>query len=140
MGRIIVTVVLVVVFAVFVALNIGFTTSVNLFGRRFDNVPVVSVAALSFAVGVVCSLFIYIGRSLHRREKRGLADRDRDLTEREKAAAHRQASAKRASKSPPEPDIPRKGGRQGAADEPDNPADGGRTVLAKIRDFFTYRS
>jgi peptidoglycan/LPS O-acetylase OafA/YrhL len=49
MGRVIVTVVVVVVFAVLVALNIGFTTSVNLFGNRFDNVPVVSVAALSFA-------------------------------------------------------------------------------------------
>ena len=77
MGRSIVTLALVVVFAVLVALNIGFTTSVNLFGSRLDDVPVVSVAALSFAVGVVCSLIFFIGRSLRRREVRGLADRDR---------------------------------------------------------------
>jgi uncharacterized integral membrane protein len=140
MGRVIVAVVVVVVFAVLVALNIGFTTSVNLFGNRFDNVPVVSVAALSFALGFICSLFIYIGRSLHRRKERGLADRDRDLTEREKALADKQAGAKRASKSPPEPDAPRKGGRQEVVDEPDSPADGGQTVLTKILDFFRPRS
>ncbi|MCX7030217.1 MAG: LapA family protein [Spirochaetes bacterium] len=136
MGRIIVTVALVVVFAVLVALNIGFTTSVNLFGNRLDNVPVVSVAALSFAVGVICSLFIYIGRSLHHRQKRGLADRDRDLAEREKTLAHRQAGAKRAPKSPPAPDAPRESGGREVVDEPDNPAGGGRKVLAKILDFF----
>jgi len=136
MGRIIVTVVLVVVFAVFVALNIGFTTSVNLFGRRFDDVQVVSVVALSFAAGVVCSLFIYIGRSLNRREKRGLADRDRVLAEREKTLARRQAGAKPAPKSPPEPDIPRKSGRQEIAGEPESSAKRGRTILEKLRDFF----
>jgi uncharacterized integral membrane protein len=140
MGRIIVTVALVIVFAVLVALNIGFTTSVNLFGNRLDNVPVVSVAALSFALGFICSLFIYIGRSLHRRKKRGLADRDKNLTEREKALADRQASAKRASKSPPAPDAPRESGRREVVDEPDNPAGGGRKVLAKILDFFRPRS
>jgi uncharacterized integral membrane protein len=140
MGRIIVTVVLAVVFAVFVALNIGFTTSINLFGSRFDNVPLVSVTALSFAVGVLCSLFIYIGRSLHHRQKQGLAERDRDLTEREKALARRHAGAKHAFKSPPEPDIPGKSGRQEVVDEPDSTAGGSKTVLAKIRDFFVYRS
>ncbi len=39
MGRIIVTLALVVVFVVLVALNIGFTTSVNLFGNRFEMCP-----------------------------------------------------------------------------------------------------
>jgi uncharacterized integral membrane protein len=136
MGRIIVTVVLVVVFAVFVALNIGFTTSVNLFGSRFDDVPVVSVVALSFAAGVVCSLFIYIGRTLHRREKRGLADRDRVLAEREKTLARRQAGAKQAPSSPPEPDIPRNSGRQEIAGGPERSAERGRTILEKLRDFF----
>jgi uncharacterized integral membrane protein len=140
MGRIIVAVVFIVVFAVLVALNIGFTTSVNLFGNRFDNVPVVSVAALSFAVGFICSLFVYIGRSLRRREKRGLADRDRDLTEREKALAHRQANAKRAPQSPPASDASREGGRREVVGEPDSPAGGGRTALAKILDFFRPRS
>ena len=117
MGRIIVTVVLVVVFAVFVALNAGFTTSVNLFGSRFDDVQVVSVAALSFAAGVVCSLFIYLGRSLHRREKRRLTDRDRDRAEHEKTLARRQE----------------------AADVPEGSAERGRTFLERLRDFFIYR-
>ena len=136
MGRIIITLALVVVFVVLVTLNIGSTTSVNLFGNRFDNVPIVSVAALSFAVGVICSLFLYIGRSLRRREKQGLADRHRDLTEREKALAHRQAGAHQASGSTPGSYAPRKGGRREGVDEPDSLEGGDRTRLAKIRDFF----
>jgi hypothetical protein len=87
----------------------------------------------------MCSLFIYVGRSLHRRQMRGLADRDRDLTEREKTLSLRQAGAKRASESPPEQDTPRKGRTREVVDEPDSPA-GGQTVLSKIRDFFMNRS
>jgi hypothetical protein len=93
MGRIITTVITVVVLAVLVSMNLGFATSVNLFGRKFDNVSVVAVAALSFALGVVYSLFIGIGIFLHQRRKRALAGRDRRLTEREKELAKRQGEA-----------------------------------------------
>lgn len=121
MGRIIVTVVLAVVLAVLVSLNLGFTTSVNLLGARFDNVSIVAIAALSFAGGLVYSLFIYIGRFLHRRAKRGFANRDRDLAEREREPANRQDDAERAP-------------------EPSPPAGGGRSGLAKFLDFFKLRS
>ena len=93
MGRIITTVITVVVLAVLVSMNLGFATSVNLFGRKFDNVSVVAVAALSFALGVVYSLFIGIGIFLHQRKKRALAGRDRRLTERETELAKRQKEA-----------------------------------------------
>ena len=128
MARIIVTVILVVVLAVLVSMNLGFTTSVNLFGTRFDSVSVVAVAALSFAVGVVYSLFIYIGRFLNRREKRGLANRDRTLTERERDLANRQADADHAPAA-----------EEQAAGEPENPAGESRSGLAKFLDFFRLR-
>jgi uncharacterized integral membrane protein len=143
MARIIVTVILVVVLAVLVSMNLGFTTSVNLFGTRFDNVSVVAVAALSFAVGVVYSLFIYIGRFLHRRAKRGLATRDRNLTERERDLASRHADADRAPAAGESKTRPAAEGAVGAeeeaADEPDNPAGKSRSVLAKFLDFFRLR-
>ncbi len=136
MARIIVTVILVVVLAVLVSMNLGFTTSVNIFGTRFDNVSVVAVAALSFAVGLVYSLFIYIGRVLHRRAKRGLANRDRDLAERERDLASRRASADQApaaGEGKPKPSAA--GGAAGAEGE----AGERRSGLAKFLDFFRLR-
>jgi uncharacterized integral membrane protein len=93
MGRIIATVITVVVLAVLVSMNLAFSTSVNLFGRKFDNVSVVAVAALSFALGVVYSLFIGIGIFMHQRRKRELAGRDKRLNEREKELQKRQEQA-----------------------------------------------
>lgn len=143
MGRIIVTVILVVVLAVIVSLNLGFTTSVNLFGTRCDNVSVVAVAALSFALGVVYSLFIYFGRFLHRRAKRGLADRNRDLTERERELVNRQAGADRAPDASLPADAPRDVSKIGRDREveglPDGAAAGGRSGFAKFLDFFGLR-
>ena len=105
MGRIITTVITVVVLAVLVSMNLGFSTSVNLFGKKFDNVSVVAVAALSFALGVVYSLFIGIGIFLHQRKKRALAGRDRRITEREKELTKRQGEADVASAATREKDI-----------------------------------
>ena len=136
MGRSIVTLALVVAFAVLVALNIGFTTSVNLFGNRLDDVPVVSVAALSFAVGVVCTLIFSIGRSLRRRQVRGLADRDRALSEREKTLA----DEARAAKSSATAEERRAGRRKPAVEAPERPAGGGRTIRSRLRDAFARRS
>ncbi|MBE3065001.1 MAG: LapA family protein [Acidobacteria bacterium] len=137
MARIIITVILVVVLAVLVSMNLGFTTSVNLFGTRFDNVSVVAVAALSFAVGVVYSLLIYIGRFLHRRAKHGLASRDRDLTERERDLANRQADADRAPDAVESKTMP--AAEEQTAGEPENPAGESRSGLAKFLDFFRLR-
>jgi uncharacterized integral membrane protein len=91
MIRIVVSVVLLVLLVVLVVMNVGFTTSVNLFGTRFENVPVVAVAALSFALGVVYSLFIYVGRFLHGRAKQRIATKKQSLAEREKALDARES-------------------------------------------------
>jgi uncharacterized integral membrane protein len=143
MARILVTVILIVVLAVLVSMNLGFTTSVNIFGTRFDNVSVVAVAALSFAVGVVYSLFIYIGRFLHRRAKRGLAARDRDLTERERDLASRRVDSDRAPAPVESTAKPRAEGivdaEEKAASEPDGPDGKRRSGLAKFLDYFRLR-
>jgi uncharacterized integral membrane protein len=143
MGRVIVTVILVVVLVVLVSMNIGFTTTVNLFGTKFDNVSVVAVAALSFALGVVYSLIIHISKSLRRRAKRGLVDRDRQLTEREKELSNRLSDVDRLSdaskpvdayKDELQSDV-----RKKAEDEKiGRPESGGRSGLAKL--FFGSRA
>jgi uncharacterized integral membrane protein len=99
MVRIIVSMLLLIVLAVLVSFNLGFTTSVSLFGARFDQVPVMAVALLSFATGVVYSLFLYIGRFLHTRKREDLARRDKEVSERERKLAERESEASRTAEA-----------------------------------------
>ena len=99
MVRIIVSMLLLIVLAVLVSFNLGFTTSVSLFGARFDQVPVMAVALLSFAMGVIYSLFLYIGRFLHTRKKEDLARRDKEVSARERKLAERESEASHAAET-----------------------------------------
>ncbi len=87
MGRVIFSVVLLVLLTVLIVMNLGPTTPINLFGARFPNVPIVAVAMLSFAVGVVYSLFLYMGQYFHRTSRDRLAKRHQDVEERERKLA-----------------------------------------------------
>ena len=79
MVRIIVTAVLVVLLAVLVAFNLRFTTSVSIYGAQFEDVPVMVIALLSFALGVMYSLVLYTERYLSRRRKLGRQKRHREV-------------------------------------------------------------
>lgn len=131
MVRIIVSMLLLVVLAVLVSFNLGFTTSVSLFGARFDQVPVMAVALLSFATGVLYSLFLYIGRFLHTKKREHLARRDKEISERERKLAERESEAGRA--------VETAGGKETAAasdaDSAEKPSPA-RTWRARFSRFF----
>jgi uncharacterized integral membrane protein len=95
MIRIIVSVALLVLLAVFVSLNFGYTTPINLFGVRIINsIPVVAVSALSFAFGIVYSLFLYTSSYLRSKKKRELATKGRNMKIWEKKLDSREADKK----------------------------------------------
>ena len=96
MVRIVVSVVLLVALAILVSLNLGVTATINIFGAKVQSVPVVAIALLSFAIGVVYSLFLYIAQFLHDRKKKALDAKDKAITERERALSAREQEAKRA--------------------------------------------
>jgi hypothetical protein len=100
MVRIVVSVVLLVALAILVSLNLGVTAAINLFGARVEGVPVVAIALLSFAVGVVYSLFLYVAQFLHGRKKKALDARHKEVTERERAVTAREEEAKRTAEKP----------------------------------------
>ena len=54
-------------------------------------VGVTYAKSLSFATGVLYSLFLYIGRFLHTRRREDLARRDKEISERERKLAEREA-------------------------------------------------
>jgi uncharacterized integral membrane protein len=113
MVRIVVSVVLLVALAILVSLNLGVTAAVNLFGARVQGVSVVTIALLSFAVGVVYALFLSIAQSMHRRKRKALDARHKEVTERERAVTAREEEAKRTAEKP--------GSAEGAAEGTDRP-------------------
>jgi uncharacterized integral membrane protein len=100
MGRVIVSVVLLVLLTVLIVMNLGPTTSINLFGARFEKMPVVAVAMLSFVLGVVYSLFLYVGHYFHRSSRERLARRHKEIEERERRLAAAQKQAEQTSQEP----------------------------------------
>jgi len=91
MFRVILSIVLLVILVVLIVLNLGFTTSFNLFGWKFEEIPVTAVALVAFAVGVLYSFAYYLGRyfskiSKSKFRKRGekVKAREQELQEKEK--------------------------------------------------------
>jgi uncharacterized integral membrane protein len=91
MFRVILSIVLLVILVVLIVLNLGFTTSFNLFGWKFQEIPVTAVALVAFAVGVLYSFAYYLGRyfskiskSKFRKKGEQVKAREQELQEKER--------------------------------------------------------
>jgi H+/Cl- antiporter ClcA len=128
MIRIIITATLIVLLAVLVAFNLKFTTSISIYGAQFTDVPVMVIALLSFALGVMYSLFLYVGRYLNRRSRKGLEQRHLEVSRREQELSARGSPGD----SPASPAASAQGAPAGeAAASP--PASGGLRGLFRRR-------
>lgn len=135
MVRIVVSVLLLIVLAVLVSFNLTFTTSVNLFGSRFDQVPVMAVALLSFVTGVLFSFFLYIGRFLHTRKREHLERRTKEVSERERKLAERETEASRAAEAATAADAAQNEAAAPSADSVEKPGPA-RTWRERFSRFF----
>jgi uncharacterized integral membrane protein len=91
MFRVILSIILLVILVVLIVLNLGYTTSFNFFGWKFQEIPVTAVALVAFAVGVLYSFAYYLGRyfskiSKSRSRMRGeqVKVREQELEEKER--------------------------------------------------------
>ncbi|GEM_PF-1981262 len=91
MFRVILGIALLVILIVLIVLNLGFTTSFNLFGWKFQEIPVTAVALVAFAVGVLYSFAYYLGRyfskiskSKFRKKGEQVKAREQELEEKER--------------------------------------------------------
>jgi uncharacterized membrane protein len=91
MMRLLFHLILLAVVAIFVALNVSYTTSINLFGYRIAHISTVAVVLISLIAGVLYSFIYYalsyirksgVQRAKRREEK--TKDREKELKEREK--------------------------------------------------------
>ena len=91
MFRVILSILLLVILVILIVLNLGFTTSFNLFGWKFEEIPVTAVALVAFAVGVLYSFAYYLGRyfskiskSKFRKKGEQVKAREQELKEKER--------------------------------------------------------
>lgn len=105
MARIVVSAILLVLLAVFISFNVAFTTSISIFGFRFDGLPTIAVALVSFAVGIVYSLFLFVSGYLHRRKRQGLEIKNKALVQRERDLTARESGTTAAVSDVPGPAV-----------------------------------
>lgn len=101
MGRVIFSIVVLVVIGALIVLNAGAVTTFNLFGATFPDVPVIVVAIGGFVVGALYSFVFYLMRAvakLRRTRLQGKTDRLQvRVHEAEAAAEQAQAAAQQAA-------------------------------------------
>ena len=84
MVRIVISIVLLVALCVLVVLNLDHTTPLNIFWITLDRVSIVAVGLVSFVCGVLYSFFLYVSRYVVGLRIKTMANRRRDLDQREK--------------------------------------------------------
>ncbi len=109
MIKLLLHIIVLAVVAVFVALNVPYTTTINLFGYMFEEISTVAVVLISLIAGVLYSFIYYIlsyfkKHGVRRAKKRAekTKDRERELKEKEdllkqSGTAHQPASPDAAS-------------------------------------------
>ncbi len=84
MISLIVNIFLLVALAAFVALNVPFTTSVNLFGYVAEDISTVAVILLSVVFGILFSFFFYLAESMRKARKHKQKERLKEIKVKEK--------------------------------------------------------
>ncbi len=80
----IINIFLLVALAAFVALNVPFTTNVNLFGYMAENISTVAVILLSVVFGILFSFFFYLAEGMRKARKQKQKERLKEIKVKEK--------------------------------------------------------
>ena len=83
MARIIFSIIFLVALAILIVMNVGSSTSVNVFGWKVEELSVTVVAIVSFVAGVIYSFVFYLISYLERGRKDRLAKRKQKLKNQE---------------------------------------------------------
>lgn len=69
MIRLIINIATLIVLAIFIAMNVSYETSINLFGFKYDNISTVAVIIISLVSGVLYSFIYYLLTYISKSEK-----------------------------------------------------------------------
>ncbi len=93
MGRIILSIVSLIVLAVIIVMNVGSEASFNLLGWQIEAVPVTVIAIVSFVVGALYSFIFYFLSYIARTRKAKLDSRRKKLKSQETSMKERKQLA-----------------------------------------------
>jgi uncharacterized integral membrane protein len=94
MGRIVFSIVSLIVLTIVIVMNIGTVTSFNLFGWQFEDVPVIVIAIVAFVTGAVYSFIFYITSYFARSRREKLAMQKQRLKSQEQQIKDKDATLK----------------------------------------------
>ncbi len=69
MLRLIINITTLIILAIFIAINVSYETSINLFGFKYDNISTVAVIIVSLVSGVLYSFVYYLLTYISKSEK-----------------------------------------------------------------------
>jgi uncharacterized integral membrane protein len=84
MIRLVVSIVLMVILAVFIALNMPYQTTINLFGYILEQISVVAVVILAMVAGIIYSFGLYLTNYFAKRRKAKVKLKTDNLKQKEK--------------------------------------------------------
>lgn len=99
MIRLVIHILLLAIVVVFVALNVGYTTSINLFGYMFEDISTVAVSLIAFIVGIIYSFFYYILNYFNKSGKKKARERTKQTKDKEKELKEKEAELKSSGKT-----------------------------------------
>ncbi len=94
MGRIIFSILSLIILATIIVMNAGTISSFNVLGWEFEEVPIIVIAIISFVLGALHSFIFYITSYLARGRKEKLAMQKQQLKSQEASIKTKDASLK----------------------------------------------
>lgn len=98
MARLVFNIAFLIILAIFIALNVTNTTSVNIFGKTIENVSVVAVILLSIVLGVLYSFLFYLSHHLRRMSRERMREQQTFSREKERELRKREKEVDRMAK------------------------------------------
>ncbi|HKK66115.1 MAG TPA: DUF1049 domain-containing protein [Clostridia bacterium] len=99
MIRLVIHIILLAIVVAFVALNVGYTTSINLFGYMFSDISTVAVTLVAFIVGIIYSFFYYVLNYFNKSGKQRIRERSKKAKDKEKALKEKEEELKDSASS-----------------------------------------
>ena len=108
MIRLIINIFTLLVVAVFIAMNVSYETSINLFGYKYDNISTVAVIIVALVSGVLYSFFYYFLTFISKSEKLKTRNKSKQAKLKEKELKSKEKNINKAIEEGVKESIPNK--------------------------------
>jgi uncharacterized integral membrane protein len=108
MIRLIINICALIILAIFIALNVSYETSINLFGFKYENISTVAVIIISLVSGVLYSFFYYLLTYISKSEKLKIRNKHKQTKLKEKELKDKEKNIHKAIEEGVKESVPSK--------------------------------